>query len=186
MSLYGGLLRLYPRDFREEYGEDMEQLLREQLGDESAARVWGRAVLDLALTVPSLRLEAHMSRSAPAPAVYGTAAVTCLVVAAVAGSTIGVSMLALAGLLLFGTLGTIAMRRAHALGDGSQSGAHWWKYAAAGAAGVTTVAVIGSQVDELPDGAWFAFMSALLASVILLATGLVMGLIRLTTRRRPA
>jgi len=26
MSLYGGLLRLYPRGFREEYGEDMTTL----------------------------------------------------------------------------------------------------------------------------------------------------------------
>jgi hypothetical protein len=182
MSVYGGLIRLYPRDFREEYGPDMEQLLRDQLRDENAARVWGRAVLDLALTIPPQHLETHM-KNGSAPVVYGIAAVVSLVVAAVAGSAIGVSLLGIGGVLVFGTLAAVALRRSRTLGEGTHAAAHWWKYLAAGAAGVATVAVIGSQVDELPDGTWFLFMAALLASVVVLAVGLVLGLVRLAGRR---
>ena len=81
MTLYGALLRCYPRDFRREYGDDMAQLLALQLRDENAARVWVRTFVDLALTVPSLRLEAVMSRrkhkqipTLPKPAAPGASA----------------------------------------------------------------------------------------------------------------
>jgi hypothetical protein len=181
VSLYGGLLRLYPRGFREEYGADMEQLLRQQLRDEPPLRVWGRAVLDLALTFPSQRLEAHMSGSAAV--IYGAAAVSSLVLAAVAGTATGVSVLGLAGVLVFGSLAVVAVRRARRLGDGSHSAAHWWKYLAAGAAGIAATATVGAQVEELPEGSWVVFMGALLASTIVLAVGFVLGIVHLVGRR---
>src|SRR5262245_26064394 len=108
MNAYGVLLRLYPRDFREEYGEDMAQLHLNQLRDESASRVWARTVLDVALTVPSIRLEAHMSRGTSAPVIYGTATAACLTLAVIVGSSVGVSVIALAGVLLFGSLAYIS------------------------------------------------------------------------------
>ena len=38
VRVYRSLLRLYPREFRDEYGTDMVQLLREQCSDEPAWR----------------------------------------------------------------------------------------------------------------------------------------------------
>jgi hypothetical protein len=111
MNTYGLLLRLYPRAFREEYGEDMVQLHRNQLRDESATRVWARTVLDVALTAPSIRLEAHMSRGTSAPVIYTAATVACLVLAAIVGSTVGVSVVALAATLVCGALAVVAWRR---------------------------------------------------------------------------
>ena len=49
-KLYRGLLRVYPRRFRDEYGADMVLLFTDQLRDEPALRVWARGVIDLAIT----------------------------------------------------------------------------------------------------------------------------------------
>ena len=57
VRVYHALVGLYPRLFRDDYGADMVQLLRDQCADEPAWRVCGRAVLDLALT----HMEAHMT-----------------------------------------------------------------------------------------------------------------------------
>lgn len=184
MSLYGGLLRLYPRGFREEYGQDMTQLLRYQLRDENTARVWARTLLDLTLTVPSLRLEAHMSARTSAPVVYGAAAVGSLALAALAGTAVGVSVIGIAGVLLFGTLAAISWRRARALGDTGHASAHWWKYLAGGIAGLAgTVVFANLGGDDLPEGWWAVFMGALLTSVALMAVGVVLGITRAVSRR---
>jgi hypothetical protein len=184
MNTYGVLLRLYPRDFREEYGEDMAQLFRNQLRDESATRVWARTVLDVALTVPSTRLEAHMSRRTSASVVYVTATVACIVVAAIVGTSVGVSVVALAGALVFGSLGVIAWRRSHALGA-SEHAAHWWKYLLGGAVGLSAVIVAATASGEAgSEGSWAGFMVALLTSVGLIATGLVLGINRAVHSRR--
>ena len=181
MSLYGGLLRLYPRDFREEYGEDMQQLLTLQLRDEAAARVWLRTLLDVALTVPPLRLEAHMSARTSAPVVYGAATVASLTFAAVAGSAVGVSVVGLAGVLLFGSLATLSWRRAKTLGDGSHAAAHWWKYLGLGAVGLAACVVAANVGPE--DGPWLVFMGAFLTSIALIATGLILWVTHAVGRR---
>ena len=185
MTFYGALLRLYPRQFREEYGEDMAQLLRNQLRDESASRVWARTVLDVAMTVPSLRLEAHMSHRASAPLVYGIATVACLVLAVVAGTSLGVSILGLAGVLLFGALTFIAWRRARTIEPSAHAAAHWWKYLVVGCAGLAAVATVGALAEgELSEGVWAVFFGGLLFSVGLVATGLVLGVTHAVHGRR--
>ena len=60
LGMYTALLRVYPRSFRDEYGQDMVLLFAQQLRDEPAARIWVRGVVDLAITTPSLHLEHHM------------------------------------------------------------------------------------------------------------------------------
>lgn len=59
-SLYRALLTLYPRSFRESYGEPMVQLFGDRLRD-VGARAWLRAVPDLIRTIPSERIEAVMA-----------------------------------------------------------------------------------------------------------------------------
>jgi hypothetical protein len=187
MSLYGGLLRLYPRDFREEYGEDMEQLLRHQLRDEGSARVWARTFLDLALTVPSLRLEACMSARASAPVVFGALAVGSLALAVIGGTAVGVSLVGVAGVLLFGSLGAISWRRAQALGRGGTATAGWWKYVLAGGAVLAScVALVNVGDDDLPGNTWAVWMGALLTSFVLLGVGVVLGITHAVGSRRTA
>ena len=185
MNAYGTLLRLYPRDFREEYGEDMAQLLRNQLRDERATRVWARTVLDVALTAPSMRLEAHMSRGTSAPVIYGTATFACLALAVVAGTSVGVSILGFAGVLVFGTLAFIAWRRARTLESSAHAAAHWWKYLAVGGVGLAC-AVVGAAAadDELSEGAWALFFGGLLFSVGLIAAGMILGITHAVHSRR--
>jgi hypothetical protein len=190
MTLYRALLRCYPSDFRREYGEDMTQLLALQLRDENALRVWGRTFLDLALTVPPLRLEAIMSRRsnlADAAVVYAAAAVACVGATAVTGSTGRVGTLGLLFAVLFTTLAALARRRARALGASGGSSTNWWKFLAVGLAGIAgCVLVANVGDDELPDNTWFIWITALLASMVLSAIGMVLGLSTVFARRRPA
>lgn len=183
MTVYAALLRLYPRDFREEYAEDMALLLRHQLRDEPTARVWARALVDLALTVPPQHLEAHMSRPVSTPAVYGTLGVVSAVLATLSLWTVGVAPVGAVGALVFGGLAVVAWRRAHALDGTGHAAAHWWKYVLAGAAGLA--AALGSVAgrDELAGGPWAVFAGVLLTSVVLLATGAVLFVVR---SHRPA
>jgi hypothetical protein len=56
VRVYRGLLRTYPREFRLEYGEAMIQVFRDlclQSGKTGLASVWGRALLDFAVTLIS-------------------------------------------------------------------------------------------------------------------------------------
>ena len=190
MTLYRALLRCYPRDFRREYGEDMTQLLALQLRDENAVRVWGRTFIDLALTVPSLRLEAVMSRRSilPDPAVlYGAVAVACLVATAVSGNTGSIGTSGLLFAVLFASLSVLAWRRAHALGTGRGSSANWWKYLTGGVAGVALCILAANVGDrDLPGNTWFIWIVALLTSMVLATVGLLLGVSLVLARRRAA
>lgn len=57
VRVYRGLLSLYPREFRDEYGADMVQLLRDQYAAEPAWQVCACAALDLVITIPTQQLE---------------------------------------------------------------------------------------------------------------------------------
>jgi hypothetical protein len=146
----------------------MTQLLALQLRDENAVRVWARTLVDLALTVPSLRLEAVMSRRsavAHTAVLYGGAAAACLVGTAVSGTAYGV---ALAGLLLavvFGGLAVLAWRRARVSGASGDAYAYWWRYLAAGVAGVAGCVLVANVAgDDLPGNTWYVWIGVLLAS----------------------
>jgi hypothetical protein len=182
MSAYRALVRLYPRSFREAYAEDLQLLLRDQLRDEPALRVWSRALLDLALTVPAQHLESRMARPPAPAALYGALSAVSLAVAALGVLVAGLSVLGAVGLVVFVPLTVVAWRRSQALGDGSHAAAHWWKYLVAGATGLVVALLSVAGRDELAAGPWALFAATLLTSVALLATGLVL----LAVRHRPA
>lgn len=87
-------LHLYPRKIRREYSDDMVALLEAQLRDEAAARVVGRAVVDLFVTVPNNHLEVHMSRRSTTPAVIALFAIGTVV--GIIGGAIGLAVAAAA------------------------------------------------------------------------------------------
>ena len=54
--LYRRLLSLYPREFREEYGDEMARVYRERAADEGVLRQWPGLVADLLRTAPGEHL----------------------------------------------------------------------------------------------------------------------------------
>jgi predicted permease len=81
--LFRSLLRLYPREFRDEYGAEMARLYRDRARDEGALRVWLDLLVDLARTAPREQLSLvtqdvrHAFRLlAQAPVVTATAILT--------------------------------------------------------------------------------------------------------------
>ena len=59
--IYRNLVRLYPREFRHEYGDDLAQHFDDLVADRGVRAAWGRTALDLAVTVPRHRLETIMT-----------------------------------------------------------------------------------------------------------------------------
>jgi hypothetical protein len=82
VALYQRSIRLYPRQFREEFGPDLGGLVADQLHDEPSWRVAARSVVDLALTVPTRHVEARMNRTPTqlVPLSFGALALASLVV----------------------------------------------------------------------------------------------------------
>jgi hypothetical protein len=163
---YRVLLHLYPRRFHREYGDDMVLLLEDQLRDEGAARVVGRAVLDLLITVPTRHLEVHMKRSSTTTAVIVLVALG--VVLAVVGGPMGLA----AGLAII-AVALVTWRRSQPVvaADG-----HWWKLLGGGALLLTAEIVITTITGELHHGLWYVAMVVGLTSFVLMATGLVLGI----------
>lgn len=169
---YGAALCLYPRRFRHEYGPDLVQLLRDQLRDEPAPVVVVRSVIDLAISVPTQHLEAHMH--APrrlVPVVYLAVAAAGLTVAIAGGSEpVGLAI----GLVLAagaGAIGLAAWRRTGTVREADLTD-EWWKLVLAGPvliAGVIAGAGVGVE-------AWFVGLAVVAAAVVLTALGVALGI----------
>jgi len=56
--VYRRLLRLYPRDFSDDYADEMTRLYRDRVRSEGATSVWLALVSDLARTAPREQISA--------------------------------------------------------------------------------------------------------------------------------
>lgn len=107
-SVYSVLTRLYPTDFRRDFGPDLVQHFNDLSQARGRAAAWRRASLDLLVTVPRYRLESIMStRSSSLTLLFIPAA---LAVAGAASILTGIAPIAGLVLLLFG-VGLLAVRR---------------------------------------------------------------------------
>jgi len=70
MAVYRALLRLYPKDFREEFGPDLLAVYQDLAADRGLACARRRTALDLIVTVPRYRLEHLMSEQHSTTALY--------------------------------------------------------------------------------------------------------------------
>jgi hypothetical protein len=59
--IYRTLVRLYPKEFRQAYGDDLVQHFDDLAAERGVRVACGRAALDLAVTVPRYRLETIMN-----------------------------------------------------------------------------------------------------------------------------
>lgn len=60
-SFYRALVRLYPRQFRDHYGDDLVLHFADLVHRDGVGRAWFRATVDLLVTVPRYRLETIMN-----------------------------------------------------------------------------------------------------------------------------
>lgn len=185
VRVYRGLLRLYPRQFREEYGPDMVLLLTHQLRAESTARVLARIVIDLALSLPTTHLETRMNRPSSSATAFGFAALglAALTVAVIGGSSAGMLVIALPVAAASGALSVLAWRNARAITRPQPVTAHWWKLLTAGALTLAGVIVATSVTGEVSSGLWIPMMIVIALAIFALAAGSLLGAIRLNARR---
>jgi len=184
-GIYSGLLRLYPRRFRDDYGVDMALLFAEQLRDEPAGRVWTRGVVDLAITIPARHLEAHMNRlpNPTVPVVLAAISVSGLVLGIVGGSNLGMLGFGLAVAVMAGVLAFAAWRHTRAVSAARPATERWWQVLVTGVIVLTTTIVVVNITGEVPDGWWVPMMLTLLAGVVTSAAGLILGIVYLTENR---
>lgn len=138
LAAYRLLLRLYPRAFREEFSGDLVQMFGDLTRRDGRTRAWLRCVVDTAVSVPRLRLEAVMQPPAVPPAL----ALCCLTIAAAGVATLGLG--AAVGLPLLLVAAVIALsqrtRLARALAAAPPARQHRLRLAALLAAGFVATA----------------------------------------------
>lgn len=176
---YGALIKLYPRRFRDEHGTDMIQLIREACDDETTARLCWLIITDLTLSIPTQHLEAHVHRTPThlVPLLYTATAGAGVVLALAGGTNIALLVIGVLVAVAAGTASVVTWRRAAPIG-GLIETRLWWKFLVAGPLLIGAV-IVGAA---LGIEAWEVGMIAVFLGIILTGTGLLLGLVRLTTR----
>jgi hypothetical protein len=180
VPVYRALVKLYPRRFRGEYGDDMVVMFRDQCRDESVRGAFRRATLDLAITIPAQHLEAVMRRSPQAlvPLIYMAVALAGLATAIAGGTDPSTIVIGLAVTLIAGTIGVVAWRRSVPV-RGRSLTSSWWMFLGTGpglVAVVITAAALGVE-------AWFLGMMTLLLAFVLIIVGLGLGIAHVLNHR---
>jgi hypothetical protein len=183
VKAYRLTIRLYPRPFRDEFGEDLVQLFADQLADERAPRIVARTVLDLALSVPQRHLESDMrtTRSSILPVMFFVAALTSLAVGLAIGHPSVLALCAFAT-LAFIALALVAIHRARPLSEVRSAPSRWWVALTAGVVLLVGLILVTNATGELPEGGWLLAMITGLTSVVLIGTGVVLGVVHLAGR----
>ncbi len=84
---YRGLLVLYPRDFRDRYGDDLVQTLADLTRDLGPRSAWRRVALDLIVTAPRYRMETLMEEERTSNAM--TVGITVMAAAGITSVLVG-------------------------------------------------------------------------------------------------
>ena len=183
VGIYRYLLRVYPRRFRVEYRDDMALAFAEQLRDEPATRVWTRSLIDLAVTVPHLHLEAHMNRppNPTVPVVFAALSVTGVLAAVLGGSNLQMVGFGLVVAVVAGVLAVASWRTTRTVMAERTASAHWWQALVGGVGVLTTTIAALNIVGEVPEGWWVPVMITLLAGIMTTVTGLILGVAHFAT-----
>jgi hypothetical protein len=83
-GLYRSVIRLYPKSFRRDYGDDLLQHFADLVIDRGLRAAWARTGVDLIVTVPRYRLESIMNEQ------HSVTAVNVGIAALAAGGVFGV------------------------------------------------------------------------------------------------
>jgi drug/metabolite transporter (DMT)-like permease len=185
MSPYAAAVRLYPRAFRREYGEDLLALADEMRLDMGRPRAAVRLTCDVLVSLPARHLEVIVKRPAPVllPALAGLAALTMLVMAAVLGTAAGIGLLLLA--LPTAAVAALVLPHARVVRERSLT-SRWWQLIALGLALHLALIVAQQLTDSDDGGVWLLAVAAVVGGWTCIGAGLVLAVVHLVTRRRPA
>lgn len=180
LALYVLALRLYPRSFRERYAREMAAVLRAQLQDEPASRVWVRAVTDLARTVPARHLEVHMSARTRLLLSGGlaTAGILALLVVGLGDGAPTAVVVFAAAVALAG--GLALARRDRPLRPGEPAIGRYWPLLICG--GAVALALAALAPTDLPALAWAPLMLVIVGGILAVSVGALVGTARLAGR----
>ncbi len=109
VRLYRRLIRLYPKSFRDDYGEPLAQHFSDLAADRGLRSALLRTSLDLAITVPRYRMESFMSERSTTTAI--TVTIWALAAAGAVSFLTGMGP----GLLFFGAAAALAFVQRGAL-----------------------------------------------------------------------
>ena len=186
VAIYGRLLAVYPKGFRKDYGPDLVALFVAQLNDEPPARVWLRTVRDLAVSVPTQHLEAHVTRPSghAVPLLFALVATTAMIGAVVVGTAPALPVLLVVAALA--AAAAVWSLQAATTATGVRS--LWWRFLLAAPA-VAVVTLAGMAIPwpdaiDLGDNAYWLVFFAFTVSLGLAAVGLVLGAEALVRRSR--
>ncbi len=181
---YRALIRLYPRQFRRDFGDDLVQVFADDLTERGALLGWRRALSDLVLSVPVQHVEVTMNnhsadRSARARLVLAAFAV--VVVAALGRYVVVAVPLALLAALtaLLYWRSQVPYREAVL-----QRPSVWWRLLLGGVAVHLSIVVadnFGPDVDWFP---WHLAVFLFLSAWVLVITGALLGILHMTRHLR--
>jgi hypothetical protein len=179
VRIYRSALHLYPRTFRDAYGADMVRLVRDQCTDDSAWAVALRLVVDLAITIPTQHVEAHMNRPSThlVPLLYTALAAGGLLFAILGGTDTTIVVIGLCIAVIAGTLAVITWRRSGPIGARISTDA-WWKLVLVGPC-IVMALLVGARFGV---EAWEVMMFALLVAFVTTGTGVLLGVARVAQR----
>lgn len=179
---YRALVHLYPREFREEFGDDMVALFREQYRDEPALLVVVRSLVDLALTVPSQHVETRMhTNPTPVTTLMYLAVTLAGLVLAVVGGTAPLALVTGALIAVAaGALAVLTWQRAAPFRTSTLT-SHWWKFVVAG------LVLIGAVIvaSGLGVNAWFLGLAVVFIAIGSVVVGVALAVANLVARHRP-
>lgn len=184
MTLYAAAVRLYPRGFREEYGDDLVALADDLRHDLGRPRAAVRLAGDLLVSLPARHLEVLVKRPAPSlvPVLAGLLAVSLVVLGAVLGTAAGAGILLIA--LLAGVVAALAYPSTRVVRDRDLT-PRWWQLLLVG--GLLHGAVAGGQAlfDSDSELLWPLAFVGVVGGWACLGAGVVLAVVH-AVRRRPA
>ncbi len=185
-AIYRTLTILYPKEFRDRYGDDLVQNHADLTADRGPAAAWARTGLDLIVTIPRYHLETIMSQRHTTTSLNATIAL--LAIAGIAGLfTVGYPSLALVGMASIIAVSQRS-RIAHAIREPDTDRRHRRLITAAVLSFVSIAAVVVALADLGGDDHWdngrlIAYNLVFIASAVGAIASLLTGL--LTPKAQP-
>jgi hypothetical protein len=108
-GIYRAVIRLYPREFRARYRDDLVQHFTDLVNERGLRAAWTRTAVDLIVTVPRYRLEAIMNER------HSTTTLTVAITLLAAGGLLSVPAGIYPGIVLLPLAGALAVGQRSAL-----------------------------------------------------------------------
>ncbi len=187
LVLYRATHVLYPRVFREEYGEDLGAVFEEQLDELGAPRCWLRTVRDLLVSIPAQQLEARMKKPGSSHAFVFPLAlgIGSVLMTAVIGTSMYAVLFAVVAVASFAV--AIALRRVAKSAIELEKSSPWKTFLAGGSLMVGGLVILlnlpANKDVDLSPVEWSALMLSILISLSLISAGAVLGALQVNRKR---